>query len=122
MVAALVDSGRVGAWALDLASTYHLAAPHLMPVECASVLRRAAIAGDISEDSASLAHGDLVDFTIEFYPYEPFADRIWELRANLTPYDSWYVALAEHLAAPLVTLDQRIERAPGIRCEILTAP
>ena len=36
--------------------------------------------------------------------FEPFAGRVWELRANLTSYDAWYVALAEALEAPLATL------------------
>jgi hypothetical protein len=28
------------------------------------------------------------------YPFEPFSDRVWELRGNLTVYDAWHVALA----------------------------
>lgn len=120
VVAAVIDSGPTGSWALDWLTTRHPAAPHLLPVECASVLRRAALAGDIEADSASLAHADLLDLTIAYFPYEPFAHRIWELRANLTPYDAWYVALAEHLGCALVTLDKRIRRAPGVGCEVLT--
>jgi predicted nucleic acid-binding protein len=46
------------------------------------------------------------------------AARAWELRANLSSYDAAYVALAEALVAPLVTLDQRIQRAPGITCSV----
>lgn len=49
--------------------------------------------------------------------------RAWELRDNATPYDAVYVALAELLGCPLLTGDQRLARAPGIRCpvEVLTA-
>ena len=42
----------------------------------------------------------------------------WDLRGNLTVHDATYVALAESLDVPLLTLDQRIARAPGIRCDV----
>lgn len=48
--------------------------------------------------------------------------RVWQLRANLTSYDAAYVALAETLGLALVTLDQRIQRAPGITCTVDTSP
>src|SRR5581483_6742011 len=99
-----------------------LAAPHLMPVEAANILRRAALAGDLSDDIASLAHADLVALPAELFPYEPFATRIWELRGAVTAYDAWYVALAESLAVPLATLDGRLARAPGPRCRFLGPP
>lgn len=119
VVAALADSGDVGKWAAGLLVGRHLAAPHLLPVECANVLRRSALAGDISEDQATLAHADLGDLRIALFPYRPFASRVWELRANLTSYDAWYVAVAEHLDAPLATLDERLARAPGIDCQVI---
>ena len=56
------------------------------------------------------------------YPFESYADRIWELRHNLTCYDAWYVALAEDLGCPLVTLDCRIGRVGTIDCEVITPP
>jgi len=31
-------------------------------------------------DAASLAHADLGRLRVEYFPYEPFAERIWELR------------------------------------------
>lgn len=59
---------------------------------------------------------------MELWPYEALAARIWQLRANLTSYDAAYVALAETIDAPLVTLDRRIRQAPGISCTIDTPP
>ncbi len=56
---------------------------------------------------------------MELFPFAPFADRIWALRENLTSYDAWYVALAEALECPLATLDRRLSRAAGLRCEVL---
>jgi predicted nucleic acid-binding protein len=52
------------------------------------------------------------------YPHAPLAVRIWELRENLTAYDATYVALAEVLDAPMVTMDVRLAQAPGIRAEV----
>jgi len=117
VVAALIDTGPDGTWAAELLESAHLAAPHLMPVEVANILRRAAAAGDISPDAASLAHADLQDLTVELFPYHPLAARVWQLRKNLTTYDAWYVALAEALNAPLATLDLRMTRAPGVSCD-----
>jgi predicted nucleic acid-binding protein len=119
VVAALVDSGPGGRWAETLL-TSDLAAPHLLPVEVSNVLRRAVNAGEISDDIASLAHADLLDLRVELVSYDMVADRIWELRHNLTTYDAWYVAVAELLDAPLATLDQRLVSAPGPTCSFRT--
>jgi len=40
--------------------------------------------------------------------------RVWQFRCN-TAYDAAYVALAENLAAPLMTRDARLAAAPGNR-------
>lgn len=117
LVAALVDGGPDGQWAAAALDGERLVAPHLMPVEAANILRRAALAGTISADTATLAHDDLVQLPVDLFPYEPHAPRVWELRANLTAYDAWYVALAETLGIALVTLDARVARAAGPRCE-----
>jgi predicted nucleic acid-binding protein len=122
VVAGLTDSGADGRWAESLLAGDSLAAPHLMPVETANILRRAALAGDISADVASLAHTDLSDLRVEFFPYQPCAGRVWELRENVTCYDAWYVAVAELLDVPLATLDGRLASSPGPRCQFLVPP
>jgi len=120
VVAALVDSGAVGTWADRLLGSDDLAAPHLMPIEVANVLRRSMLAGQISTDTAALAHADLLRLRVELFAYEPFAQRVWELRENVTSYDGWYVALAESLNAPIATVDLRLAKATGPRCTFLT--
>jgi predicted nucleic acid-binding protein len=120
VVAGLVDAGPDGRWADSLLEANSLAAPHLVLVEVANILRGAALLGEISEDAASLAHGDLLELRVELFPYEPFAERVWELRQNVTAYDAWYVAVAESLGSPLATLDIRLSRAAGPRCAFST--
>lgn len=122
VVSALVDSGTTGSWAESRLAGEPLSAPHLMPVEAAGVLRRAAAAGEISADVAAMAHADLLDLRVELFPYGPFASRVWGLRDNLTCYDAWYVALAEFLGSRMATLDLKLARAPGPRCGFETPP
>lgn len=121
VVAALVDSGTDGRWAEALLASGPLAAPHLLVVEAANILRRSAASGAISAEQASMAHADLLDLRVEFFPYAPFAARIWELRENVTCYDAWYVAVAETFNAPLATLDVRLANAPGPRCRFVVS-
>ena len=95
-----------------------LLAPALAPFEAANVFRRLGLGGQISDDQAAQAHADLLDLAIELWPYELLASRAWALRDNLSVYDASYVALAELTRARLVTLDERIARAPGVRCPV----
>lgn len=120
LVAVLVDSGPAGRWAAERIRGGLLAAPHLLGFEVANVLRRHERAGLISTDQAAQAHVDLVDLRIELWPYTLLASRAWQLRGNLTLYDAAYVAVAEHIGATLVTLDDRLAGAPGIRCAVAT--
>jgi len=122
VVSALVDGGITGSWAESLLAGEPLSAPHLMPVEAANILRRAAAGGEISADVAAMAHADLLDMRVELFPYGPFGPRVWELRDNLTSYDAWYVALAEFLGSRVATLDLKLARATGPRCGFATPP
>jgi predicted nucleic acid-binding protein len=122
VVAGLVVVGDVGEWALSLLASQALAAPHLLPVEVANVLRRAVRSGDITGDIGALANADLLELNVELFTYEPFGERVWELRDSLTAFDAWYVALAEALDAPVATLDVRLTRANGPTCEFTTPP
>ena len=122
IVAALIDDGPPGRWAEELLDGRPLAAPHLLPAEVTNIIRRATLAGHISPDIATLAQHDLNLIAVELYPYEPFAARVWQLRTNVTAYDAWYVALAEHLAAPLATLDRQLAATPGPACRFELPP
>jgi len=119
VVSALVDSGPIGQWAEQQLTSDGLAAPHLMPVEVASVLRRSELAGALSADVAALAHADLLDLPVDLVAYEHCALRVWELRHTITSYNAWYVTLAEALDAALVTLDVRLSAASGPTCRFV---
>ncbi len=122
LVAALVDSGRDGQWAEGVIATDELAGPELTLVETSDVLRRLERARRISRFEAEAAYRDMLRLDVELFPFRPFANRVWELRENLTGYDAWYVALAEALDCPLATLDRKLGRAAGHLCEIVVPP
>ncbi len=119
VVAALLGQDATAWWAQDALGNEPIVAPHHLPVEVANILRRHALAGAISPDTAALAHADLLRMRVSLHAYAPFARRVWALRANVTAYDACYVAVAEAFDCPLATLDVRLARAPGPRCEFL---
>ena len=116
MVAALLDGGVDGAWARAGLRGQELAAPGHLYVEVSNVLRRAVLSGQIAREAAALAHRDLVHAPVTSFPFEPLADRIWQLHPSVTAYDAAFVALAEELDAPLWTLDRRLAASSGPRC------
>lgn len=122
LVASVVDHGSDTRWVDATFAEDDLACPELALAEASNVLRRMELAGQLSHAEAIAAYAELFDIDIVLYPFTPFAARIWELRNNLTIYDAWYVALAEALDCPLVTLDRRLSRAPGPTCPILSPP
>lgn len=98
-----------------------LHAPHLLDIEVAQVLRRYALAGHLEAARGVEALEDLADLPLIRYPHDLFLPRIWELRHNVTAYDAVYLALAEALAAPLLTCDKALASAPahGARIELI---
>lgn len=119
-VTAMSDEGGDGEWARAVIESGRLAAPHLLHVEVTHAFRRAVATKAMSADSAALGLGEVLAFPVTLYPFDMAADRVWELRESVSPYDSWYVALAELLELPLATLDRRLARAKGPACEFIT--
>jgi predicted nucleic acid-binding protein len=95
-----------------------LHAPHLLDVELLHALRGLVAAGHLSADRAADTRADFADLTIVRHEHGFLADRIWELRHNLTAYDATFVALSEVLAVPLVTCDRRLADAADHRARI----
>jgi predicted nucleic acid-binding protein len=101
-----------------VAGTEALWAPHLIDAEVGHVVRRAVIAGELRPARARAALDDLLDVPIRRVSHLRLIVRAWGLRANLSFYDALYVALAERLSMPLLTLDRRLAGVPGVRSEI----
>ena len=122
LVAAIVQVGPHGMWVEAEIARGDLAAPEFVLAEWSNTLRRLELRGDVSTTAAAIAYGDLLDLDLNLFPFAPYAQRVWALRNNLTSYDAWYVALAEALDCPLVTLDGRLGRAAGPACTFILPP
>lgn len=115
---ALADDGPDGDAARARLRGEVLAAPELVDLEVASVLRRQNRAGLLDTRRAGLALTDLAVVPMQRASHLRLLGRCWELRDNLTTYDAAYVALAEALDATLLTGDRRLARAAGPTCII----
>jgi len=92
--------------------------PHLLDIEVLSALRRHTLRGILSPERSAIALQDLWNIRMTRYPHIALLHRIWGLRDNLTAYDAAYIALAEALDAPLITVDGRLAQAPGHRATV----
>lgn len=95
-----------------------VAAPCLLDVEVAHVVRRWTLAEVVREERAAKALLHLAELNASRWPHEPLLPRIWALRHNLTAYDAAYVALAEGLGATLLTCDGSLAASSVVRCDI----
>lgn len=101
-----------------LAEDGDLHAPHLIDTELLHALRRMSINDQISNERAEDARSDFAELALVRYRHQPLNDRVWELRHNVTAYDATFIALAEALAAPLITCDARLASSPGHSAQI----
>lgn len=119
LVDALMVAGPAGDDAREaLRDRSLLHVPSIFAAEATSAIRSMLARGDISVGRARGAISKIKTVQTVQYPFEPFLDRVWELRDNLTVYDGWYVALAESLDTSLVTADRRLAQASGPRCPV----
>lgn len=109
---------RGAAVAAEIAAAGEVHTLDFASLEVASVIRRKLRAGDLTTVRAEVVIDDLLTAPVMRHPASPFTRRAWQLRSTHTTYDAAYVALAESLAAPLVTTDGRLARAHGHRAEI----
>jgi predicted nucleic acid-binding protein len=92
--------------------------PHLFEIEVSSALRRHALVHNLSEKRGSELLEDLASMRLNRYPHTALLRRTWELKGNVAVQDAAYIALAETLDAPLVTMDARLARASGIHAVV----
>jgi predicted nucleic acid-binding protein len=120
---ALGDDGFDGRRARnELREARVASAPDLVDLETVAALRKRWLRGAISARRLSSAIDDLHALDLDRYPALPLMRRAYSLRANVTPYDAAYIALAEALDCELLTGDKRLAGAPGLQCAIRMLP
>lgn len=100
-------------------ATSSCAAPELIDLEAADVLRKLVIRGELPDVEGGDALRDVRDAPVLRVSHRHLIERVWELRQHITGYDASYVALAELLGRPLLTSDARLGRASGHRAEVV---
>jgi predicted nucleic acid-binding protein len=108
--------GSVGA--ADRLADERLVAPAIVDGEAGSAVRRQWRHGSLSDERAIIAIDALGALEMTRFEHRALLPRAWELRHDLTFTDGLYIALAEQLDIPLVTLDARIAAAPHIAADV----
>jgi len=117
-VRALLDENPDGPLRARLRREAYVDAPALIDLEFLSAVRGLLARKRVSRVAAEESIERFLSAPIDRHAHGPLARRAWELRANLTPYEASYVALAETLGTALLTVDRRLVGAPLIRCPV----
>lgn len=96
-------------------------APEHLHIEIVSGLRGLWLGGHLGDQAFVTAVERLTQLAIASYRLTVLLPRIVELASRVTAYDAAYVALAEQLDCPLLTLDPRLRSLTGVRCAFLPA-
>lgn len=94
--------------------------PDIVDVEVHHALRGLTLGGKVSPERAELARSLFSVMPLERFPTRDLMDRVWSLRHNLGAYDACFIALAEALDVPLVTCDEKQQRATGHTARVET--
>lgn len=92
--------------------------PAHFDVEVIGAIRRAVVRRLITDHEGLVAVADFQSLPVRRWPTKPFVERAYRLRSTHTVADGVYVALAEGLAAPLITCDGRLFQSHGHGAEI----
>lgn len=93
-------------------------APAHFEVEVVGAIRRAVVRQLISDHEGLVAVAHFQSLPFRRWPAKGFIQRAYQLRSTHTVADGVYVALAEGLAAPLITCDGRLAQSHGHHAEI----
>lgn len=116
----LVRRGPHAAWVarwIDGACTLHLA-----DSEAVAALTGLVRGGVITRERASDAVRLIDDLPIDRFPLHGLLGRTLQLSEAVAAYDAGYLALAEAIDEPLVTLDRRLARGAPRTIRVVTPP
>lgn len=112
-------SGRSHAIAEALAADSHWVVPEHFLLEVTNAFRGLWLAGRLGDDSFDSLLERLEGYELEVWPTRTLLPRIRQLAQNATAYDGAYLALAEILRSPLLTVDAKLAQVPGIQCRVI---
>lgn len=112
------EGGRSAEVAEALAFDAEWAAPEHAMTEIASAIRGLWLAGRCSEAEFDARLAALSRLEILPFGIVPLLPRIRALAQNAGVYDAAYLALAERLDAPLLTVDRKLARVPGTNANV----
>lgn len=90
-----------------------------LDIEVLSVLRRQTLHEALPAHRAREALDLFGELQITRHPLRRLIPRIWMLRDDVSAYDAGYVALAEALGIPLLTLDRKLAKTAARYCEVI---
>lgn len=103
-----------GAQVEDLLRSEPAFAPELLDADVTSVLARLERRNKLDSRAAGRAVIALAHAPIERVAHRRLIRVAWSKRHSVSLYDAFYVALASHLACPLVTGDRKLAGASGL--------
>jgi predicted nucleic acid-binding protein len=122
VTAFVIDASVAIKWVIDEPGTqqalllrqhrHQLSAPDLLIPECANILWKKVRRQELTADEAMLAARLLQRTDVRLEPMRPLLEATTRLAIALDhpAYDCIYLALAQALACPLVTADERLHR------------
>lgn len=119
VVEVIVQGPRAAAVGAVLADDGEWWAPEHFTIEVLSALRGLWLGRHLSDQGFAVTTEQASRVAIATYRTSALQSRIVELAPRLTAYDAAYVALAETLHCPLVSLDRRLRSTTGLGCRFL---
>ena len=114
LVEQLVSGPRSRAVESALSHDADWVAPCAVDLEVLAVIQRHWRRGDLDDMTAALAVRELQTWPARRIPHGPLIPLAWQMRHYIRAADALYVALAQQLQCPLITLDARLARAVEI--------
>lgn len=109
----LVLSTAAGAGVAQRLTGQRIHAPAHLDLQVASAVRRAVLRDLITDHEGLTAIDDFQSLAVRRWSLPLLLDRSYALRATHSVADSFYLALAEGLSAPLISADARLHRSHG---------